>query len=99
MKKRWTPDYRKDPNDVFLGYANDLDVWLDSEGLVVVVGPKERKLNAGDMNYDAFDIVGNRLMIQEEYTHPDLGVDLHIDLHDMCLIYALCTEHGLFKEK
>jgi hypothetical protein len=92
MEPRWKPSYTVGSKDKFLGYANDLDVWLESGGLVVV-GPTERKVNEdNDMNYDSFNVVGNRLVMQ------GCPVDLHIDVHDMCLIYALCTEHGIFKE-
>jgi len=96
-KPRWdaTNGMTDDTENIFLGYANDLDVWLRNDiGRIIVVGPKEKRIYPDDenFNYDAFDTVDDNLVMLEE------RVDLHIDVHDMCLIYALCTKHGLFKE-
>jgi len=96
-KPRWraTSDVTDDATAIFLGYANDLDVWLREEkDRIIVVGPEEKRIypDDEDFNYDAFDAVDDNLVMSEE------RVDLHIDVHDMCLIYALCVEHGLFKE-
>lgn len=96
MEPRWgIRDATYEDNELkFLGYANDLDVWLIlPRHILLVVGPEEkRKEPSSDFNFDSFDIGDGVLVIRGEY------IDLHIDLHDMCLIYALCTEHGLFKE-
>jgi hypothetical protein len=96
-KPRWreTNGMTDDNVTIFLGYANDLDVWfLDSKNRIVVVGPEEKRIHPDDdnFNYDAFEVAYDKLVIFEE------RVDLHIDVHDMCLIYALCVKHGLFKE-
>ena len=82
----------------FLGYANDLDVWLiHVKDRIIVVGPEEKRVkkdvDLDDYNYDAFDIEDGVLVMLDE------RVDLNIDVHDMCLIYALCVEHGVFKEE
>lgn len=81
-------------DDTFWGYANDLDVWWDDDReLVVVVGPYEKKIyKKGDTNFDAFEVVDGVLIMEEG------PKDIHIDVHDMCLIYAICVEHGLLKE-
>lgn len=91
-----TYEYAEESNDVFLGYANDLDVWYDpDEPCVCVVGPDHRRLNPDPSghNFDAFSIKDGLLEIFEVQKQ-----DLHIDVHDMCLIYALCVEHGLCEE-
>jgi len=99
MQPRWTPSYTLDiteaPNDAFLGYANDLDVWFDDpRGAVVVVGPESRLIRKNIyINFDAFDIIEGTLKIQGG------PKDLHIDVHDMCLIYALCVEKGVLDGK
>ena len=95
---RWksTSNLAVDNYTKFLGYANDLDVWLlEHKNRLVVVGPEERRIkkdvDLDDYNYDAFDVVDGVLVMLDE------RVDLNIDVHDMCLIYALCVEHGLIK--
>ena len=101
MEPRWKPSYTDgteaiiDWTDAFWGCANDLDVWWDNgRQLVIVTGPDEKKVRKdGDINFDAFDIVDGTLKIQDGY------VDLHIDVHDMCLIYALCVEKGVLDGK
>lgn len=96
---RWTPTYAEGIgealDDKFLGYANDLDVWFDGfREVVIVVGPKQRLIRGDkDINFDAFDIIDGTLKIQ------DSPKDLHIDVHDMCLIYALCVEKGVLDGK
>jgi hypothetical protein len=95
-KPRWEPSsgMTADSVTIFLGYANDLDVWsLDGTDRIVVVGPESRLIHPNSRcNFDALDIVDGNLV---DKIIPN---DLHIDVHDMCLIYALCVEHGLFKE-
>lgn len=99
MEPRWKPSYTDtsgdalEYEDTFWGYANDLDVWWDDGREVVIVsGPKEKKIHEdGEINFDAFDIIDGTLNLQEG------PKDLYIDVHDMCLIYALCVEHGVFK--
>jgi hypothetical protein len=102
MEPRWKPSYAESgvgalefKDDTFWGCANDLDIWWDDDReIVVVVGPKEKQVDAdGDTNFDAFDIVDGTLKIQDGY------VDLHIYVHDMCLIYALCVEKGVLDGK
>jgi hypothetical protein len=99
MEPRWKPTYAEgvgeDIDDKFLGYANDLDVWWDdAREIVVVVGPAEKQINAkGGINFDSFNIIDGTL---KAHRGPK---DLHIDVHDMCLIYALCVEKGVLDEK
>lgn len=101
LENRWRPTYwsRDDTTiDEFLGYANELDVWLDmvdNQGKgVVIIGPDSKLLkpaSGGACNFDVFTISGDTLT---PYSQPR---DVHIDPHDMCLIYALCVEHGVFE--
>jgi hypothetical protein len=101
MQPRWKPSYTDgtgdalDCDDAFWGYANDLDVWWDDgREIVIVSGPDEKKVRGdGGINFDAFEIVDGTLKRQ------DGPVDLHIDVHDMCLIYALCVEKGVLDGK
>jgi len=94
---RWIPTYAPQGNavDVFLGYANELDVWWggDAVGEVYIIGPTSKQIRPTNYcNFDALDVVDGNLI-------PRMGSeDLHIDVLDMCLIYALCVEHGVFKE-
>ena len=92
-KPRWKPYYHS-AGMKFLSYANDLDVWLlEHKNRLFVVGPEEKRITpSSEFNYDAFDIKDGALVNLED------PIDLHIDVHDMCSIYALCVEHGLFKE-
>jgi len=102
MEPRWKPSYTDgtgdalDYDDTFWGHANDLDIWWDNgREIVVAVGPNEKKVRKdGDINFDAFDIIDGALKIQDS-----APVDLHIDVHDMCLIYALCVEKGVLDGK
>jgi len=99
-KPRWEPTFAprsKHRNvDVFLGHANDLDVWWGSDVAdeVYIVGPESRQIHPyRGCNFDVFKIVDDNLT-------PRAGSqDLHIDVHDMCLIYALCVEKGVLDGK
>ena len=101
LKSRWEPSYTAyayayaDDADEFLGYAGELDVWVDrtSEEVVTlaVVGPESRKIKEeSPHNFDTFRVEGGNLISR------GVGIDLHIDVHDMCLIYAVCVEEGIF---
>lgn len=100
LKYRWRPMYWATSGvttDEFLGYANELDVWLDmvdNQGKgIAIIGPDSKLLKGeGACNFDVFTISGDTLI---PYSQPR---DVHIDPHDMCLIYALCVEHGVFNQ-
>lgn len=99
LKYRWRPTYWSSDGtttDEFLGYANELDVWLDmvdNQGRgIAIIGPDSKLLKGeGACNFDVFTISGDTLI---PYPQPR---DVHIDPHDMCLIYALCVEHGVLE--
>jgi len=95
-KPRWKAlnNITADSETIFLGYANDLDVWWGTTiDRIIVVGPEEKRTtpNSG-FNFDVFDIGDGNLVLMDD------PIDLHVDVHDMCQIYALCFEHGVFKE-
>jgi hypothetical protein len=83
-----------DSGTIFLGYANDLDVWwATTVDRIVVVGPEEKRTApSSGFNFDVFDIEDGNLVLVDD------PIDLHIDVHCMCQIYALCFAHKLFKE-
>lgn len=100
LKNRWEPSYHPydGDEDEFLGYAGELDVWLDctteKRPLIAVVGPDSRKINEGSMhNFDTFRVEDGNL------NAGGGASDLHIDVHDMCLIYALCVENDVFNRE
>jgi len=92
--KTWTVPH----NEVFIGYVNDLDIYYEDqtedEGseYIFVVGPKDRKLHGTLYNFDAYVIKDGRIVMDGETDH-----DIHVDLHEMCLIYQLAVEHGHIK--
>jgi hypothetical protein len=94
-KPRWKPSYGKAASDVFLGYANDLDIWCDPITFgVYIIGPESRLIHADRRcNFDAFDIVDGNLIYRSG------SQDLHIGVHDMCLVYVLCVEKGVLDGK
>jgi hypothetical protein len=95
-RPRYRPTYSPEGGrtDKFLGYANDLDVWNDPKSFeIFIVGPESRLIRPDSRcNFDALDVEDGNLVGRTTQN------DLHIDVHDMCLIYALCVEHGVFKE-
>lgn len=78
----------------FLGHIKGLEVWLHaSRTKIMVVGSKERLLDPNsEFNFDVFYCRGSNLV---ESVDPK---DVHIDVHDMCLLYDLCVQHKLLDE-
>lgn len=84
-------------NARFLSRLGELDVWIAKyadEGMYVyVVGPEHRRVRPySQFNHDRFFVVNNGLENIEDQ-------DLHIELYEMCLLYQLCQEHGILKER
>lgn len=85
-------------NEVLVGYVNDLDIYYEDQTedggfeYIFIVGPKDRKLQATQYNFDSFVIEGNALSGESQYRQ-----DIHVDLHEMCLIYQLAVERGCIK--
>lgn len=87
MKPRYKPMWGKITQEHMLGYAGELDVWIDrqaDEPYVFVVGPEHRKLLATNFNFDGHPITETGV----EWT----PTDVHIELHEMCRIIELLQE-------
>jgi hypothetical protein len=84
----------------FVGYANDLDVWVEfpngrnsfANPIVLVVGPKELvkyDAESNHTNYDVYEPRDGALEYRESQ-------DMITTPHDMCLIYQIAHEQGIF---
>lgn len=81
----------------FVGYANDLDVWVEfpngrnsfANPIVLVVGPKELVKDDANAIYDVYEPREGAL------EHRDTQ-DIITTPHDMCLIYQIAHEQGIF---
>jgi len=82
---------------VLIGYVGPLDIYfedvpIDHEQWIIVVGPDERMLRPHSVafNFDVYDIVeGNRIV-----PNPNSLPDVHVELAEMCEIYALAVRLG-----
>lgn len=94
LPPRYPPSYKHTEGDYFLGYIEELDVWFDPiRKAVAIVAPPHKKLDPDSYhNFDAF------LLLRSENLYAEGPLDVHIDLHETCLLYALCAEYGLFEE-
>ena len=99
---RYQPIWAFNGAEKFLGYAGDLDVWSEqnwdrSRRYVYLVGPEHRCLpDPEDMhahNYDSYLVMDGTLVMDHEHQ------EVHVELAEMCEVYALCAEHNIFKEK
>ena len=84
-------------NARFLSRLGELDVWVaeytDEGTYICVVGPKHRKVRPDSpFDHDRFFVTDNGLENDEDQ-------DLHIELYEMCLLYQLCQERGILKER
>jgi hypothetical protein len=101
MEPRYEPTWSHETNDeVFIGQAGALDIYYErnkdyDEAWIIAVGPDERKIyDDRQHNFDVYEVRdGNRLVLQ---THE--LQDIHIELHEMCEIYALAVARGYIKE-
>lgn len=97
MKPRYKPTWRDTSvNEVLIGDVGPLDIYYEhgednEEDCLLVVGPEERKVNGVNAhNFDAYTIKdGSRLESQ-----LDENKDIHIELAEMCEIYALAVRLG-----
>ena len=98
MKPRYEPNW-KDGSDgeVLIGHVGPLDIYFehseaDDEDWIIVVGPEERQVRPRSKayNFDVYDIVeGGRIV-----PNPNSPPDIHIELAEMCEIYALAIKLG-----
>ena len=98
MEPRYEPTYNHNGAEVFLGHAGDIDVWTEladkdaGERWIIVVGPKNRKLRPNIIhNFDVYPAENN--VLSSRLLELD-GKDIHVELSEMCQVYALCVEHG-----
>ena len=102
MKPRYAPNWNGSDGEVLIGYVGPLDVYfehneVDDEDWIIVVGPKERMerpLSAG-FNFDVYDIVEGNMIVR----NPNSPPDIHIELAEMCEIYALAISLGYLEEQ
>jgi hypothetical protein len=81
----------------FVAHANDLDVWVEFPNkingfripIILVVGPKELRKDDAEETYDVYEPHGGALEHRESQ-------DIVTTPHDMCLIYQIAHEQGIF---
>ena len=103
MKPRYEPNW-KDGSDgeALIGHVGPLDIYFEHSEAhdadwLLVVGPEERRVRSRSVgvNYDVFDIKDRRrLELHLEEKH-----DIHIELAEMCEIYALAISLGYMEEQ
>ena len=78
----------------FVGNINELIIWTARyPQRVYVFAPNHRKINSNSRyRHDVFAVEHNQLVLSATQ-------DLHIELYEMCLLYQLCQEHGILKER
>ena len=97
MKPRYEPNWNGSDGEVLIGHVGPLDIYFedvaeDHEQWIIVVGPDERMIRprSAAFNFDVYDIVeGGRIV-----RNPDSPPDIHIELPEMCDIYALAISLG-----
>lgn len=103
LTPRYKPSWTCSDSDreEFLGYVGDFDIYYEDHGydtnIVYVVGPPERQMRSGSPhNFDPYQIDGDTLRLHDEIG----GQDLHLDLHDMCLLHQMLEDQWfMHKEK
>lgn len=99
----WTAHIGSAPKEEFLGHVGELDAYYQDhriEGgseVAYIVGPSSRLIKRGSPhNFDAYRIEDGALELHDNIDTQDL----HLDLHDMCLLYQLLEDKGfMHKEK
>lgn len=102
MKPRYKPTWLTDTagDEVFIGHVGPLDIYYEhnkgaGEHWIIVVGPEERKRNDNRVhNFDVYDIEKGNIG-----PHRTDEVDVHIELIEMCEIYALAISLGYMEEQ
>ena len=99
---RYQPVWAFNGAEKFLGHAGELDVWTErswdgSQRHVYLVGPKHRHLpdpeEPIDHNYDSYLAEDGALVMDHPYQ------EVHVELAEMCEVYALCAAHNVFEGK
>jgi hypothetical protein len=97
VKPRYKPTWLDTSTDeALIGYVGPLDIYFEHNEAedadwLLVVGPEERKVNGVNAhNFDVYTIKdGSRLESQ-----LDENKDIHVELAEMCEIYALAVRLG-----
>ena len=107
MKPRYEPTWEDTDdeedygNEVLIGHVGLLDVYYEDnfknngKEWLLIVGPPERKLLVGPTNFDVY-IIEDRCRLAP---YEDAPMDLHIELAEMCEIYALAVRLGYMEEQ
>jgi hypothetical protein len=97
VRARYTPDWGQDDGgEELIGAVGPLDIYYEfrhdiGECSALVVGPPERLFRQqSQSNFDVYTIVDKSRL--EGYPHHNF--DVHIELHEMCELYALLVEKG-----
>lgn len=104
MKPRYRPTWNDQGEEVFLGYAGEIDLYVeaspedDMEWMVLIVGPPHRKRPQDGVfrsyNFDCYDLKDGRAISQ-----ANEHVDIHVELAEMCEIYTLLQAGGYLGEE
>jgi hypothetical protein len=97
VKPRYKPTWLDTSTDEeLIGYVGPLDIYYEhsednEEDWLLVVGPEERMVNgANTHNFDVY-VIKDRSRLEP---HFEEKTDIHIELAEMCEIYALAIRLG-----
>jgi hypothetical protein len=103
VKPRYEPQWvGRVPHDsgeeVFLGHVGPLDVYYEDhdedhdEDWIIVVGPEERMIRprSAGFNFDIYFVEDRSRLVPSPNSPPDI----HVELAEMCEIYALAARLG-----
>ena len=97
MKPRYEPNWNGSEDEVLIGYVGPLDIYYedvvaDGEEWIIVVGPNERMVRprSAGFNFDVYDIIDGSRIVR----NPNSPPDVHVELTEMCEIYALAISLG-----
>ena len=100
LKPRYEPTWSsQDDQSELIAHVGPLDVYYEynyegnDEHWVMVVAPGRRCKDPANRphNFDVYKVEGSNLVSEDDYC------DIHIELHEMCKVYALCVKHGILK--
>lgn len=104
MTPRYHPTWNDQGEEVFIGHAGEIDLYVedspedDMDWMVLVVGPGHRKRpirgEYRSYNFDCYDLKDGCITPQ-----MNEHVDIHVELAEMCEIYALLQAGGYMGEQ
>ncbi len=102
MTPRYKPTWiDTSAGELLVGNIGPLDIYYeydegDEEDWLLVVGPEERMVNGVNAhNFDVY-VVKDRSRLE---SHADENRDIHVELAEMCEIYALAVRLGYVEEQ